>query len=221
MAFNKKVHSSQDFIPIQDVRDGILILNDGTMRAILMASSVNFALKGEDERRSILLQFQNFLNSLDFSAQIVIQSRALDIRPYIALLKQELSNEMNELMKIQTTQYIEFIQEFVGRSSIMTKSFYIVVPYSPVTISAPKTGGFLSGLFGGKRNSEEVERQATERFENNRTQIEQRLAVVHQGLSSSGIRSVQLGTEEVLELYYRIFNPGEGEQLVGDNADNK
>ena len=224
MRYNRKVTqkvmapragSSQDFIPIEDVREGILILKDGSMRAILMASSINFALKSEDERRSILLQFQNFLNSLDFSAQIVIQSRELDIHPYIALLREQLSGEMNELMKIQTTQYIEFIKDFTQKSNIMTKSFYVVIPYTPAVINAQEAStGFFGKIFGSKTSEEETKRRATESFENNRTQIEQRVAVVHQGLSSTGVRSIQLGTEEVLELYYRIFNPGEGEQLA-------
>ena len=211
-----KSKTTQEFIPIEDIREGILILKDGSMRAILMASSINFALKSGEERKSIIFQFQNFLNSLDFSAQIVIQSRKLDIEPYLVILREQLSGEMNELMKIQTTQYIEFIKDFTENSNIMTKSFYVVVPYTPAMISAQKTSnGILGGLFGSKKSDEEKRKIADESFENNRTQIEQRVAVIHQGLSSTGVRSVQLGTEEALELYYKIFNPGEGEQLTG------
>lgn len=209
--------ASQDFIPVEDVREGILILRDGSMRAILMASSINFALKSADERKAILFQFQNFLNGLDFSTQILIQSRELDIEPYLALLREQLTGEMNELMKIQTSQYIEFIKDFTENTNIMTKSFYVVVPYTPAIIGTGQPSqGFFGKLFGGKKSSEELKQMETETFENNRTQIEQRVAIVHQGLSSTGVRSVQLGTEEVLELYYRIFNPGEGEQLSAE-----
>jgi len=220
MAFTSQ-GSSQSFIPIDDVREGIIILKGGGMRAALMASSINFALKSEDERKSILYQFQNFLNSLDFSTQIVIQSRELDVRPYIALLKEQLTSEMNELMKIQTTQYIEFIKDFTDNTNIMTKSFYIIVPYTPAILSAQNpSGGFLSKLniFGSKTSTEQAKEHAQKSFENNRTQIEQRVAMVHQGLSATGIRSVQLGTEEIMELYYRIFNPGEGEQLLSSET---
>lgn len=208
--------SSQNFIPITDVRDGVAILDDGSMRAILMASSINYALKSEEERKSILYQFQNFLNSLDFSVQVVVQSRELDIRPYLHLLEERLANEMNELMKVQTSQYIEFIKEFTDESDIMTKSFYVVVPYNPAILSGATSGGFLSSInpFGKKKDSEKARTRAQQSFENNRTQLEQRISVVHQGLSASGIRSVQLGTEEIMELYYRIFNPGEGEQII-------
>src|SRR4026209_1622066 len=93
--------STQEFVPIREVRDGILIEKDGGMRAILLASSLNFSLKSDEERNAILFQFQDFLNSLDFSIEIVIQSRKLDIRPYIALLEEQSKKQLNSLMKIQ------------------------------------------------------------------------------------------------------------------------
>ncbi len=206
--------ASQDFIPIQDVRDGIAILDDGSLRGLLMTSSVNFALKSADERQSILFQFQNFLNTLDFSIQIFIQSRELDIKPYLALLEEQRQKEMNELMKIQTTQYIDFVKDFTENTNIMTKNFFVVVPYSPATIQATGKGGMLSNLMGGKKNKETKEVREEQSFERNRTQLEQRMAVVEQGLSRVGVRVVKLGTEEVTELFYSIFNPGEGKQPV-------
>ena len=105
-------NATQEFVPIDDVRDGIVILKDGGMRGILMASSINFALKSDDERQAILLQFQDFLNSLDFSVQIVVQSRRLDIRPYIALLEDRYKEQSNDLMKIQIEQYMAFVKSF-------------------------------------------------------------------------------------------------------------
>ena len=131
-------NATQEFVPIDDVRDGIAILKNGSMRGIFMASSVNFSLKSIDEKQAILMQFQNFLNSLDFPVQIIIQSRRLDIRPYLALLKERHKEQTNDLMKIQIEQYIAFIRSFTESSNIMTKNFYVVVPYDPAIISTKK-----------------------------------------------------------------------------------
>src|SRR5580658_6045880 len=112
--------TTQEFVPIKEIRDGIAILNDGSLRAIVLATSVNFALKSTDEQNSIIFQFQNFLNSLDFSVQIFVESKKLDIRPYVALLESRYKEQQTELMKIQTREYIEFVKTFVENSSIMT-----------------------------------------------------------------------------------------------------
>ena len=117
MPVNSK--ATQEFVPIKEVRDGIAILKDGSMRGIVLSSSLNFSLKSEDERRAIILQFQDFLNSLDFTVQISIQSRRLDIRPYIALLENRYKEQINELMKIQTREYIEFIRKFTETTNII------------------------------------------------------------------------------------------------------
>ncbi len=193
--------ASQDFVPIKEVRDGIVVLKDGGMRAILMASSVNFALKSEDERTGFIFQFQNFLNSLDFTVQIYIQSRDLDIRPYIHTLEDAYEKTADDLMRIQIKEYMTFIQRFVEGANIMTKQFFVVVPYNPVTLNI--SSGIMSIL--GKKD--EIKTQNS--FEENLTQLDQRLAIVQQGLMRAGIRSVQLDTEEVIELFYKIFNPGE------------
>ena len=123
--------AAQDFVPIKEIRDGIIILKDGSMRAIVMASSVNFALKGADEQQAIIMQFQSFLNGLDFSIQISIQSRKLDIRPYIAMLEGRYKDELGDLMKMQIREYIQFVNNFVEQTSIMTKTFFVVIPFSP------------------------------------------------------------------------------------------
>ncbi|MCI5108678.1 MAG: TraC family protein [Candidatus Pacebacteria bacterium] len=198
--------STQDFVPIEEIRDGIVILKDGSLRSVIMASSVNFALKSNEERTSILYQFQNFLNSIDFSVQIFIQSRRLDIRPYIALLENKEKDQSNELLKIQTKEYIDFIKKFTDSTNIMTKNFFVVVPYSPSVLSKRKKRGLL------KRKK--AEGNSEESFEENRTQLEQRLSVVEGGLTSSGIRIARLGTEEVTELFYKLFNPGETEKPI-------
>ena len=198
--------ATQDFVPIEQVRDGIVILKDGSMRAVLMTSSLNIALKSQEEQAGVYLQFQNFLNSLDFTCQFFIQSRDLDIRPYIALLEQQYDQQTSELMKIQVREYIEFIKGFTDGADIMAKSFFIIVPYTP-PFSGVGGGGGLGGLFGKKDSAQNDLQGAT--FEENRSQMEQRIGIVQQGLSRTGIRVAQLGTEEVIELFYKLFNIGE------------
>ncbi|MDB5254101.1 MAG: hypothetical protein JWL80_167 [Parcubacteria group bacterium] len=205
-------NSTQQFVPIKEVRDGVLILKDGGMRSILLASSLNFSLKSEDEKNAIIFQFQDFLNSLDFSIEITIQSRKLDIRPYIALLEEQEKNQANSLMKIQTREYIEFIKKFTESTNIMTKNFFVVIPYTPSSISPEKVSG-IGSLFGSKTNKEKAA-QSQASFEENRTQLEERTAVVEQGLVRTGIRVARLGTEEVIELFYKGFNPGESEKPI-------
>ncbi len=210
-----KSRATQEYVPIKEVRDGIIVLKDGSLRALVLTSSINFSLKSEDERTAILYQFQDFLNSLDFSIQIFIQSRKLDIRPYIALMEQQEKKQTNELMKIQTREYIEFIKSFTKNTNIMTKHFFIVIPYSPAPLQSRKSDGQL-GRFkrlipkkGGPTKTD-----GEEAFEENRTQLEQRISVVEQGLVRCGVRVVELGTEEVVELFYKIFNPGDAEKPI-------
>ena len=205
-------NATQEFVPIDDVRDGIAILKNGSMRGIFMASSVNFSLKSIDEKQAILMQFQNFLNSLDFPVQIIIQSRRLDIRPYLALLKERHKEQTNDLMKIQIEQYIAFIRSFTESSNIMTKNFYVVVPYDPAIISTKKgSGGLPLPNLGPKQPQSTLKEEDCEERKN---QLEQRMGVVEQGLVRCGVRVAKLGTDEVVELFYKTFNPGESEKLV-------
>ncbi|MFA6095627.1 MAG: hypothetical protein WC767_02180, partial [Candidatus Paceibacterota bacterium] len=142
MALNAK--TTQEFVPIKEIRQGVIVLKDGSLRAVVIASSLNFALKSADEQQSIIYQFQNFINSLDFSIQIFIQSRKLDIRPYIALLEGRLKEQVDDLMKIQTREYIEFVKNFTENSNIMTKTFFVVVPYSPPMMKSGGMGDLLN-----------------------------------------------------------------------------
>jgi len=204
---SKRSRSTQDFVPIKEIRDGVVILRDGSLRMVLMASSVNFSLKSPDEQMGILTQYQDFLNSLDFSIEIALESRRLDINPYLALLEKELKDQTNDLIKLQTREYIEFIKNFTDSTNIMTKTFFVVVPYEIASLG--ENGGFFSKIFGGKSQSDEEAN--LHQFQEHKTQLEQRAAVVEQGLNRVGIRAVQLGTEELVELYYKAFNPGENE----------
>jgi type IV secretory pathway VirB4 component len=202
-----KAQAAQEFVPIKEVRDGIVILKDGSLRALLMASSINLALKSQDEQQAIIGQFQNFLNSLEFPVQFFIESRDLDIRPYIALLEERYVAELDDLMKIQIREYIAFIKDFTERANIMAKNFFIVVPYDPALIA--RSGGIVGSLLPGGGGGATL---TDEQFEQYRTQLEQRIAVVEQGLVRTSVRIAKLGTEEVIELFYKLFNPGELEK---------
>src|SRR3989344_6923605 len=167
------------------------------------------ALKSAENQNAIIVQFQDFLNSLDFSIQIYVSSRRLDIRPYIALLEERYKEQVSELMKVQTREYVGFIKNFTETTNIMTKTFFVVVPFSP-TMLETKSRGFLSKLTLKSQSSKAV--ADTQSFEEHRSQLEQRLSSVEQGLTRIGVRAVPLGTDEVIELFYKIFNPGETEK---------
>ena len=203
--------AAQDFVPVKEIRDGIVILKDGSMRAIIMASSVNFALKSGEEQQAIIMQFQSFLNGLDFSIQICIQSRALDIRPYLSMLEGRYKDELGDLMKMQIREYIQFVKNFVEQTNIMTKTFFVVIPFSPTAISTDTN--VLEKLVAKKKNDSSAKTDESN-FEENRTQLEQRIGSVSQGLMRCGIRSVELGTEEIVELFYKTFNPGDMEKPI-------
>lgn len=202
--------ASQSFVPVEEVRSGVVILKKGGYRGIMMCSSINFALKSDDEQKAIIGGFQNLLNTLDFSIEIVIHSRKTDIRPYLGLLEERMGSQTSELMRVQLREYIGFIRNFIEGADIMTKTFYIVVPYEGSGGAAvTKT---LSSFVGGKKESSETNMDLS--FEESRIQLEQRMALVQSGLASAGVRAVPLGTEEIIELLYRSFNVGEMENPI-------
>ncbi|HET9641352.1 MAG TPA: hypothetical protein VFP46_00675 [Candidatus Paceibacterota bacterium] len=196
---------TQQFVPVKEIRNGVVILKDGSYRGILICSSINFALKSEDEQHAITLGFQNFLNTLDFSIQIVVNSRRMDLRPYLALLDAKMSDQKSELMRIQLREYMEFIRSFADQANIMTKSFYVIVSYVPHMTASSAIGFFKKGGTPPK---------SATTFDEERAQLEQRMTLVANGLAGTGVRAVPLGTEEIIELLYRSFNPGELENPI-------
>ena len=203
--------ATQEFIPIKEVRDGIVVLKDDGLRAIVLANSINLSLKSSDEQKATIMQFQNFLNTLDFSVQISVQSRRLDIRPYLLLLEDRIKVQNEPLLKLQTREYIEFIRKFTEDVSIMTKTFFVVVPYTHTVLKSDS--GILGKIFG-RKNKEEMRTAQQVDFEEKRSQLEERVAVIQQGLGRCGINSAQLGSEEVVEVLYKVFNPGEVEGKI-------
>ena len=190
------------------MRGGTIVLKDGGLRAIVAVSSVNLALKSGDEQMATIGQFQSFLNSVDFTIQIVAQSRRLDIRPYLVQLESRMKDQREPLLRLQTAGYISFIREFTEQVAIMRKTFYVVVPYEEAAFSSKKKGGFFS--FGGKKTKSEENAS----FEERQSQLDERVNVVTTGLESCGVRCERLKTEEVIELFYKTFNPGEAQPAV-------
>lgn len=203
--------STQSFVPVEEVRNGVIVLKTDGYRGILMCSAMNFALKSEDEQRAIIGGFQNFLNTLDFSVEIVVNSRKMDIRPYLALLEKQMDAQKTELMRLQLREYINFVRNFMDSSDIMTKTFYAVVPYTPAIANevVSTLPSFLKKQGGGAPAA-----TATDNFEEHRAQLEQRMGLVAAGLQSAGVRAVPLGTEEIIELLYHAFNPGVTENPI-------
>jgi type IV secretory pathway VirB4 component len=200
--------ATQQFVPVKEIKNGTIVLKDGSYRGILICSAINFGLKSADEQHAIILGFQNFLNTLDFSIQIVVNSRKMDLRPYLTLLEGKAPEQKTELLRIQLREYIEFIKSFTEQANIMTKSFYIVVPYS----AHASTASAMSFLKRGNASAKNAAAETS--FEESRVQLGQRLSLVIGGLAGTGVRAVPLDTEEVVELLYRSFNPGELENPI-------
>lgn len=197
--------TTQHFVPLRDIKDNVVILKNGQMNMVLLASSVNFALKSIDEQEAILRQFQAFLNTIDFSVQFYIQSRRLNIQPYLDLLAGREEKQDNDLMKIQLREYMQFIKTFTTEVDVMSKSFFIVVPYTPVSANLQNNLEGFKEMLGGRKSVYFDDKNFTE----HKLQLEQRVSLVEQGLSGIGIRTITLKDEELVELYYHIFNPGD------------
>lgn len=200
----QKGKPSQTLIPVSEIRDGIAILNDGTMRATLMVSSVNFALKSQDEQDAMVYAYQDFLNSLDFPIQITVSSRKMDITPYLEQVRELKEKQQNELLRLQMEEYINFVGELVKNSNIMTKTFFITVPFS---VQQSRREGVFGKFFKGVKGAAGKHTMTDDEFEHNRSQLMQRVNQVAIGLQSFGLRLVPLQTQELLELYYQAYNP--------------
>lgn len=198
----KQVASTQENVAIAGVKDGIVILKNGQFRLILEIAAINFALKSEEEQNSLVLQYQSFLNSIHFPVQIVIRSKRLDLAPYINKIKKLSESQKNELLKIQTEDYVDFIGQLINLANIMKKSFYMVVGYQPLNLSS---GTFLDKLL--KRQQDVSVKISDEEFNHNAKELIQRGQNIAQGLGSMGLHCKQLNTQGVIELFYGIYNP--------------
>lgn len=198
-----KQPSTLRFVDVSEIRDGIIILRNGSLRAILGVSSINFDLKSTDEQEGIILQFQGFLNSLDFPIQFLITSRKLNIQPYLETLTKHESGQINELLRIQISEYRDFIENLTKVSNIMSKRFYIVIPFFPIEANKRSFFDTLSSIISPQKTI--LYKQ--ELFETYKNQLFQRVDHVSEGLSGTGLHMLFLKTSEVIELLHNSYNP--------------
>jgi len=199
-----KAIPTQKLVDITEVRDGVVIMKDGTLRAVLMVSSLNFALKSEEEQNAIVYAYQDFLNALEFPIQVLVSSRKADITPYLQNIRQRRDRQKNELLRLQMDEYANFVGELVKNSNIMTKTFFVIVPFA---VTEGKKVGFASRFKKGVNDSRGKQNLTDEEFGYNRGQLFQRVEQVSVGLRALGLRIVPLQTNELVELFYTMYNP--------------
>jgi len=195
--------STQKYLDIAEIKEDIVVLKDGTMRAVMIASSINFALKSEDEQRAIIQAYMQFLNSLEFPLQIVMQSRRLNIDGYIARLNEQSKKLDNDLLRAQINDYKTFIQELVSLGDIMTKRFYVVIPYDPLS---NKRKGWFSKMKEVFTPVLTVKLK-DERFQKQRGELMMRVSQLQSLLHGMSIETTLLDTQGLIELYYTVYNP--------------
>jgi len=200
----KKPVSSQRYLDVAQVRDGVLVMRDGSLRAVILVNAINFALKSEDEQNALVYAYQGFLNSFNFPIQIVMQSRQLDLANYLKKLEDRLAETTNELIQIQITDYTEFIERLIQIANIMDKKFYVVVPFQPPVVYQR---GVVDKLFH-PGNRLEV-RMSPAEFKSYRQELLERARIIMFGLASMVLRTALLGTQETIELLYTTYNPEE------------
>ena len=200
---NNQIGSTQEHLKFAEIHENTIITKTGELRSVLMASSINFSLKSEQEQNAIIFAYQNFLNSLEFPIQILLQSRKLDLSKYLLKLKGLAGKQTNELLKMQTDDYIDFITKLVTFAHIMDKKFYIVIPFMPPPKIKP-----ASGMLKGN-SSQQIIQISIDEFHAYKQELDQRIQVIQAGLGSVGIRSEPLTTQQIIELFYGIYNPEE------------
>jgi type IV secretory pathway VirB4 component len=200
---NRKMTGTQTYLPIAEIKENTVVLKDGTLRSVLLVSSINFALKSEDEQNALISSYVSFLNSIDFPLQIIVQSRKMQIQPYLDKLVQMEREQQNELLRVQISDYRMFIGELVDMGQIMTKRFYVVVPYDPLS-NKKKT--FFSRMSEVLRPARTI-RVKDKRFKERKKDLDLRLRQVMGGLESVGVNVAQLDTQALIELYYTSYNP--------------
>jgi hypothetical protein len=202
---------------VDDIRDGVIVLKSGALRSVLLVSSVNFDLKSTQEQDAIISQYQNFLNSLDFPVQIVVSSRRFNIDPYIVLLDDQEKQQENELLRFQISEYKNFVRNLTDVSNIMSKFFYVVVPFAP---SEDEKSGLFNKMLGIFQPKKAVSSVSQVSFDTYRSQLLQRVDHVSAALSATGVRVTPLGTKEVIELLYNAYNPSLFTSAVMEDVDS-
>lgn len=200
---NKIKTSTQECLDIAEIRDDIVVMKDGTIRSVIMVSSINFALKSEDGQNAVIEAYVRFLNNLSFPLQIVIQSRELNIDNYVEYLKIKEKEQVNQLLKVQTADYIEYIKDLTSLGKIMNKRFFVVVPYSALS---DKKKSFFSLLAEALRPAT-ILKLKEKTFRKYQEMLDRRTDSVMSGLESMGVSTTRLDTQGLIELYYKTYNP--------------
>jgi len=208
----KEFLSSQSLVPIDQVREGIAVLKNGALLSVLNVSGINFELKSESEQNDIINTWNNFLNNLGFSLQVLVQSRKINISNYINGLREKTQKETNELLKIQIEDYLEFIQNFVDLYSVIRKNFYVIVSYEPIvterTSFVKKIGESFKSMLNFTRPAFTISMPLTEEdFNKYQKQLLIRQNNVINGLARIGLASAPLTTDELIKLFYNLYNP--------------
>jgi len=203
-------NSTQNTLQIAEIRDGIVIMNDGSFRCVLMVKSINFDLMSPEEREAVEYSYQGFLNSLYFDIQIFIRSQKVDIRPYIERLDKIRSEHDNMLLALLMEDYINYMADIAQQTNIMDKKFYIVIPFNPVPdikqIGAQSKNFFsgLAGLFNSKEQRVVINEADLTKAKD---ELRNRVQAVLAGLQQCGVQGLPLDTQELIELYYDTYNP--------------
>jgi hypothetical protein len=198
----KNKYSTLGFVEVSEIRDDTLILRDGQIRSVLAVSSANFALKSNQEQDQIIGAFQGILNSIDFPIQILVQSRKLDLNPYIEKLKTLESTQENDLLQVKMQEYIEYIKQMSAEVNIMDKNFYIIAGYEPITLKQGIFGRFLRAL-----NPTRIIKQRQEDFLKNKKILSTRIDQISGRMSSLDLKISLLNTEQLITLMYNYYNP--------------
>lgn len=216
-------NSTQNVLQIVEIRDGIVIMNDGSFRSVVMVKSVNFDLMSAQEQESVEFSYQKFLNSLYFPIQIFMHSQRVDLRPYVEKLEKIRSQHDNMLLAMLIDDYVGYIDQLSQQTNIMDKTFYVVVPYFPgksLEDSYKQKGNFFSGLaamFSTKEQHVTINEQALSDAKN---ELRNRVQAVLGGLLPCGVQGLPLDTQELIELYYDIYNPDTATRQQMTNFNN-
>jgi hypothetical protein len=203
-------NSTQNSLLIAEIRDGIVIMNDGSFRSVVMVKSVNFDLMSPQEQEAVEYSYQGFLNSLYFPIQIFLRSQRVDLQPYINKLDKIRTEHDNMLLAVMMEDYINYIDQLSQVTNIMDKKFYVVIPFQPrvdVQKALTQSKNFFSGV-AGLFNSKEQHVVINEaELEKAKSELRNRVQAVLQGLLQTGVQGLPLDTQELIELYYDTYNP--------------
>jgi len=200
----KNAPEVQKFVEIQEIKNGMAIMKDNSIRSVCACSSINFDLLSTTEQEAVISRFQEFLNSIDFPLQIIVASRHFKVEGYLNQIRELEKKQTNELLKIQTNEYINFVESFVEFENIMNKSFYIIIPFNIVESQNESISTKIKNIISSSKPKKE--RFETEKLNQYKAQLDQRISLVAQGLQALGIKTIPLNDEQLTQLYFEFYN---------------